>query len=391
MHKSYGLLLVALGIMLVAGGCEAGRSKKEATQHWEATRASIQASVATERYKLGNLDDARKAINDAIKLDPQKAAYRLLSARIYIERNQLESADAELTVARGSEPNNGEVEYLAGVIYQRWERPQLALEHYIQACAKTPGELAYLMARAEMLVQLDRLDEAVRLLEERVTYYEYSGALRDMLGELYLQQNKLPQAIESLHQAMILSPDEPAIREHLARTQFRAGKYRECLEQIDQLFRNPLIQKRADLLLIKGECHIQLEQWREARAALESSLEQNASSVAALLALGKVALKTNDLERADITARKAMALAPEDARVHLALGFVRLKQQQWDDALGAFQKAKTLDPKDPVALCLIGLTYEKSGQHDQAMTYYGLALQIKPDDPLASRLMNHAK
>ena len=391
MHKSYGLLLAALGILLMAGGCESGKTKKEVAQHWNATRAAVQGSVASERYKLGNLEDARKAVDDAIKLDPDNAVYRILSARIYIDRNQLEAADAELTIARKSAPNNGEVEYLAGVIYQRWERPQLALEHYIQACAKTPGELAYLMARAEMLVQLDRLDEAVRLLEERLNYYEYSGAIRDMLGELYLQQGKIPQAIESLHQATILSPDEPSIREHLARVLFRAGQYRESLEQFDLLLRVPQYQKRADLLLLKGECHIQLQQWREARAALESSLEQNASSVAALLAMGKVALKTNDLDRAELSARKAMALAPDDARVHLALGYVRLRQQRWGDALSSFQKASALDPKDPVALCLIGLAYEKSGQHDQAMNYYAQALQLKPDDPLANSLMNHAK
>ena len=391
MRTSHALLLAVLSIGILAGGCDTGKNKKEAYKQWNSTRAAVQASLATERYKRGNMDEARKAIDDAIKLAPDNAAYRVISARIYIERNQLEMADRELAVGRTVNPRNAEIDYLSGVIYQRWERPQLALDYYTQASEKSPAELPFLMARAEMLVLLNRLNDAVSLLESKLTYYEYSGPLRDMLGGFYMQQNLIPKAIETIHQATILSPEDLIIREHLSRAYFRGTKYRECLDQIDLLVKNEQYAKRADLLLTKGECLIQLEQWRDARFALEASLEIFPASMPALISLAKVSLKTSDLDRAELCVRKAISIAPDDARVHLTQGYVRLRQQRWEDALTSFRKANTLDPKDPVALCLMGLVYEKTGRHDQAMQYYGQAIQIQPDSALASKLMSKAK
>ena len=312
-----------MGACLLGMGCQGGTQKKEAYKHWNATRASIQASMATERYKLGNLEDARKAVDEAIKLDPENASYHVLSARVFIERNQLDLADKELEVARKLDPKNAEADYLAGVVYQRWQKPNLALEYYTAASEKSPTELSYLMAKAEMLVQLNRMDDAVTLIESRLTFFEYSGPLRDMLGGLYLQQNKLPQAIESLHQASILSPDDTTIREHLARVLFRGGKYRDALDQFDALLKFPAFQQQADLYMLKGECHAQLQQWREARAALETSLEKNAGSAGALLSLAKVSMKMDDLDRAEDCVRKAIALNPDSAQAYLRRGSSR--------------------------------------------------------------------
>lgn len=377
--------------LLALAGCETGKQKKEAYQHWNATRAGIQASLATERYKLGNMEDARKAIDEAIKLDPQNAGYHIISARIFIEGNQLELADRELQLSRKLDPKNGEVDYLSGLIYQRWQKTNLALEHYSNACEKAPGELPYLMARAEMLVLVGRLDDAVQAIESKLTYFEYSGPLRDQLGGLYLQQNKIPQAIETIHQATILSPDDLTIREHLARAEFRGAKYRESLADLETLLKSDEYKDRADLYMLKAECHVQLGQWREARAAIETSIDKNSSSEASQLVMVKVALKLHDLERADLSARKAVALNPDDPQAYLARGYVRLRQQKWAESMADFEKAHALDDKDPMALCMMGLVMEKTGQQDQALACYGQALQLKPNDPMARKLLSKAK
>ena len=372
-------------------GCEAGKRRKEVYEHWNSARGGVQGSLAAERYKLGNLDDARKATDEAIKLDPTNATYRILSARIHIERNQLEAADQELATARKLAPRNGEPDYLSGIVYQRWQKQQLALDYYALACEKSPAELQYLMARVEMLVQLKRTEDAIALLETKMTYFEYSGPLRDMVGGLYQQRGDLPKATEMYLQATILSPDDPTIREHLAIAYFKANNYRDCVDQLDRLLKLEEYQKRADLHMLKGECHLQAGQLRDARAALETSLEHNASSVPALLAMTRVAIRTNDLERAELSLRKAMAIETTEPQVYLGMGYLRMKQQRWDDAFAAFDHAAQLDPKDAVAVCMSGLVLEKKGKPDEAMLYYGRALQINPNEALAKQLLSKAK
>ena len=47
------------------------------------------------------------------------------------------------------------------------------------ASDKAPAELPYLLARAEMLVELERSEEAMTLLQGKVVYFENSAAIRD--------------------------------------------------------------------------------------------------------------------------------------------------------------------------------------------------------------------
>jgi tetratricopeptide (TPR) repeat protein len=389
MRKDSVLSLV-ICVLLVAG-CQSNKNKQEVVQRWAAARAAVQGSLASERYKLGNLDDARKAVNEAIKLDPMNVDYHILSARIDIERNQLDAADQELAIARKLAPHRPEPDYLGGIVYQRWQKANLALEYYTKACEKAPGELSYLMARAEMLIQLDRVSDAQQLLESKLSYFEYSGPLRDLLGTIYLQQGKSKEALDMLHQATVLSPDDMAIREHLARASFAAAQYREAMQSVNQILKVEAYQKRADLHMIRGECLLHLEQFAESRAALEKSLELNPSSVPCLLSLAKTSIRLNDLDRTQICVRRALAIEPENAEIHLVAGYVGMRQERYQEALASFEKAAGIDPQDPVALCMVGLVHEKMGQLDIAMQWYGRALQAKPGNPLANALMSRSK
>ena len=63
-------------------------------------------------------------------------------------------AEALAERARKLNPKDPEADYLSGVVDQRWQKPELALGFYSAASDKEPGELAYIMAKAEMLVAL---------------------------------------------------------------------------------------------------------------------------------------------------------------------------------------------------------------------------------------------
>ena len=135
--------------------------------------------LAKDQYDAGQLDKARQTIDDAVKLSPESANARILSARIAIEQSQLELAEKELRLARQFDPRAADADYLSGVVYQRWQKPDLAFDFYSHACDKAPSELAYLMAKAEMLVSMERSTEALKLLQDRVVFFEHSAVIRD--------------------------------------------------------------------------------------------------------------------------------------------------------------------------------------------------------------------
>lgn len=378
-------------VCLSAAACNQKKQKQEAYDQWNAARANVQGNLATEQFKNGNLPDARKSVDEAMKLDPRKPVYHLLSARIYIETAALEAAQRELDIVRELDPRNAEADYLSGIVYQRWQKPNLALDYYTKATEKSPADLAYLLARAEMLINVGQLSQATSLLESKLAYFEHSAPLRDMLGELYLQQNRAQDAATILHQATILLPDNLEITEHYVRALFRTQQYRDCVTQLAKLTKDPTFAKRADLHLLLGECYLQLDRVRDAKAEFETVANTSPNLTAGWLGLAKAAMALGDNERCDIALKKAQSLEPDSAQVYLAVGYLRMRQNRNDEAMAALLRASELDPKDPLALCLIGLMHERSGKKDLAAEYYGKALQAKPDDQLARDLMTHAK
>jgi Flp pilus assembly protein TadD len=376
-------------VLMVAAGCQSKKptQREEAKQQWNAARASVMFSLAKGQYEAGHFERSRKTVDEALLLDPKNVPLHILSAKLAIEQGELELAEKELALTREIDPRNAEVDYLSGVIFQRWQQPQRAHDFYASASEKAPAELAYVLARAEMLVLMDRSDDALRLLQQRVVYFEHSAAVRDAVGQLLMQEGRYPEAIDMLRQASILATDDLAIREHLALALYFGRQYREAVDVLSRLLRDESYEKRADLFTALGESQLQLGRPRDARTSFETAAALDPLSPQIALSLGKAAVQLNDLRRAEISLRRATALDPYNSEAHLMMGYLRLRQSQLPEALASFRRAHQLDPGDTVSLCMLGYVLERMGEHEQAMAHYGRALQLRPHDDLATRLM----
>src|SRR6478609_5594527 len=165
---SYKKLSVALSLSLLAGCGDVKQppdSKQKLTTQWQGARAGVQYTLAKQEYEAGDVDGARKSCDQALKLNPKLAPALILSAKLSIEKGQLDRADQSLNEAREIEPKNPEPDYYSGIVYQRWQKSEKALEFYTHASEKAPNEPAYLLARAELLVSLDKSSEALALLQ----------------------------------------------------------------------------------------------------------------------------------------------------------------------------------------------------------------------------------
>src|SRR5258705_1210107 len=206
-------LILALGLSIT--GC-AQQPEKTAKQdgdlRWRTARAGVLYSLGREQFENGNLDDSRKTINSALKYAPDHVLIRLLSAKLSIEQGQLDVAEAELNLVRELDPKNSEADYLAGVINQRWQKTQVACDFYATACEKNPNELAYLIAKAEMLVQLEQNAKALEILRDKLNYFENSAAIRDAVGQLLVQDKKYDEAAAAPRQGLALAHGEAETR-----------------------------------------------------------------------------------------------------------------------------------------------------------------------------------
>ena len=229
MFKTTSTLL--LGLCVLAAGCQPNDKpdqKEVARARWNTARANVVGQLARQQFEKGDFDGSRKSVNNAIALDPNIAAFHILSARLDIEAGRLEPANRSLDVARGLDPANGEVDYLAGVIHQRWQRLPEAYNFYCQAAEKNPTELAYLLAKTEMLVVMGQSDEALAILRERVSFFENSAEIRVAAGQILVSRQRYDEAVQVLRQASLLAPDDEKVREQLAMALYYNRRFSEA-------------------------------------------------------------------------------------------------------------------------------------------------------------------
>jgi tetratricopeptide (TPR) repeat protein len=391
MRNSWITITLLSAVAAGLSGCASTKpqpTQSEAAQkQWSQARSGVLETLATDQYRNGNFDKCQATLDEALRLTPQNANLHILAARLLIEQGSLETAEKHLEQARKFDPTNPEVDYLTGVVLQRWQQPQQACDAYDAAVKKNPDELSYLMAKAEMLVALNKPVEALELLQAKVVYFEHSAAIRDAVGQLLVQQGRYSEGVATLRQASILAGDDQTIREHLAFALYYSKQYADAAEDFDALLKDPAYAKRADLFAALGECQCQSGRLPEARQSLELAIELDSNCAGYWLSLGRVALQVNDLPRAESAAGHALKIEADNGEAQCLLGYVRLRQGKFPQALPAFAAACRIDPADTVSLCMQGYVLEKMGRRPEATPLYEQALKIKPKDPLASQLL----
>lgn len=389
MRKTYLPILIVLSLL---GGCAGTTTKTPSEQakalsQWNDARSSVLIGLAGDEYKNQSFDKSRETIDEALKLSPTNAPAHVLSARLYIEQGQLEAAERDLAVAQQLDPADAEADYLSGIVYERWQQPQRALDFYQLACDKAPAELAYLIAKAETLVSLHRSADALTLLQAKVVYFDHSGVIRDEVGLLLMGEGKYDQASEILRRASILEPDDLTIQEHLGMSLYYAARYVDAVEVLTPLVQNDHFTKRADLWLTLGECHLNIGETSQAVTNFQQATQQLPTSPTIWLSLAKAQLQADNLHGAQIALRRSLSLDANNSQTHLLFGYLYLRQSNVAQALGEFSRASRLDPSDTVSLCMVGLALEKLGRSQQAQAFYERALQLDPTDEMANQLM----
>jgi hypothetical protein len=180
--------------LMVAGRVPSRRRrrpiKEKAEAQWNGARASVMVSLAQDQYKSGNFEKCRQTVDDALKLVPESPALRVLSPSWRSSRGSSSWPTASWPSPAKHAPDDAEALYLSGVVCQRWKKLPEAHDFYRAATEKAPTELAYLMAQSEMLVTMDRSDEALATAQAKVVYFEHSAGIRDAVARLMMQKGR---------------------------------------------------------------------------------------------------------------------------------------------------------------------------------------------------------
>ena len=431
-------VMCSLLAVVLLGGCANNKTQHakwvdNADARWNGMRASALTDMAQGQFDAGQLDQAHATIRDAASIDPDDPAVHLLAGRIALENSLLEraykhfgtcidksleradtdviaeaeaeaEADADvdagdftltldsnptayLAALQSSGPHAAEAFYYRAVVLQRWQRKEEALADYQVAAQLDTEHPGRVLAAAETLVELDRVDEAVELLEEKKVFFDQNAGCRALLGHIHNLRSDYPQAVENFREAALLDPEDMRLQEELAFAQVRSAQWAGATATLRELTALEANAHRDDLWRSLATAEAENGRHEEARGILADLTRRNPGEVADWIRLGETCWKMQDLGGALIAANRTVDLAPRCHEGYLLSGLVWQKRERPHEALQMFDAAADAAPQNATPVILRGIALEKSDRLAAAAEAYREALQRDPNDPRAAQLL----
>jgi tetratricopeptide (TPR) repeat protein len=221
---------------------------------------------------------------------------------------------------------------MAGIAsaYEGAGEHQLALGAYQKAIAADPTNPDRYLDCTRLLIDLDRYDEATRIVESGIPLVPDDYPLTIRLGVIAMMQGNRAQASEAYHKAISEHPTLALGYVALAQTFMKEGNDQEALKILTEA--RTVVPRDFALEYVFGLVSFQLGLEQQAMDALKAARE----------------------------------MSPTVVEPHFQLGLLYMKMQQWKGAQEEFEQVLKLDPRNAATYYQLSRTYQRLGETAKA-------------------------
>ncbi len=376
------------------------------------TRTRCARALGDLYLRLGEPDHALEVADALLRRDPDSEEARSLRGRA-LAAGGAGSASGPALERLADRPDASPEEVLAFV---RWlldrgdvDRAVRRLDDHLAA---HPGDDDARLLRARALLRAERRDEAESTLHDLLTRRPDHPGVHRELAELYLAAERFPDAEHHAREGTRLAPDDPEFPSLLGRAQLAAGRPEDALGAFQR--QKELAPELPRSWIDLGRLRMQLGQADSAVTCFEKARELESSDWTPAYLLGlaltqagrpedavqayrsvlanheRVAEAHNNLAwiladldldpvLAEVHARRAAELAPDNPDVLGTLGWAQYKNRLLDDAASTLARAVELRPRDALKHYLLGVVEFHRGRKDVARRELETALDLSPD------------
>ena len=313
--------------------------------------SAVQDIHGKAHLSLKDIDRAEAAFSRALFLQPAAASPMTGLARVYLARFQLDAAQDLANRAIESEPENFLVWFVKAQISLRQRNPVAALKSIDRSIVLEPNHIASRVARAMMLVNLNRFDEAAPDLE----------TIRNIAPD-----NPFAIFIDAL--IKLARKDAPGSKQALVRVD-------TLLRSIDP----NTLSRIPPLLYLAGVVSYARGSHNAAHNYLLQYVSLDPFDVAGRLILSRVRLLRNKLRDALTVLRRAVKLAPANAEIWRLIGTTLMREARYEEATKAFERAVALKPGASSLQTALSLSLVQRGQVEEAIAGLEKALALDPE------------
>jgi tetratricopeptide (TPR) repeat protein len=371
--------------------------------------------LARHLESVGRVDEAVKAHERAIALDPGSAELRAELAGFYARQDNAVEAVANAEAALARDASNLEANRILGTVYaafaerrlpvRKGEDPASYPARAIAALEKARGEgtdIGLDLVLGRLYVQTGSFAKAVPLLSRVVesqpslvdaaillataqegagqpaqaidtlqrVLAENAGSFRAQmrLAEIYEEDEQWNEAANALARAQTLNPRAPMIARRRAVALLSAGRASESRD----LLQSTIASGRPDakdpiLLYLLAESQRVVKDLDAAQATAQALIAAHPEDVRGLHVLSLILQDKGDIKGAERALRDLIARDPMDANALNSLGYMLAERRdRLDESVSLLQRALKIEPGNPSYLASLGWAYFQQGRLDLA-------------------------
>jgi tetratricopeptide (TPR) repeat protein len=288
-------------------------------------------------------------------------------------------------------------DYAEALVYSgRYDEANKLLDPLIKAVRKdTPAYLTLIRVKGDVLRRTGKREEAVQLFETALKGQDVSDSLQVVyaLAETYEEMLQFDKAVSTYEDALtsIVNPDgtvgaregekqaAEVVLQRIGLAYRVAGKRDKALETFERM--KKVVGKdrpRADQLIV--DTLINEGKYKEALAAATDAAARFPDERSFKLYRAQSAGRLGDMATADATLKALLKDGPEDADVYLFWSSVQLDANQVKEAEESARKAVALEPNDVGPLVTLASVQDREKKYKESEATLRKALEIDPDN-----------
>lgn len=314
--------------------------------------------------RTGNLTEAAESLAQALELWPNEYRWHVKFAELWQRLGNAERPVESLRLANLYAQDEPEIQEKLGQALLRNEKPDEALKYLLAAVEKQPDRPDLWLSISEAHQQSGDLDLALEAAERAVQVDPYAVKARLQAGKVRWERGEIEKALDQVNLAISLDADDAASYVLMAQLLNDQGDKSKALQMLEKATQS----KNADVQVLVEHASLlkDIKGASAARDLIASFSDKYPENPELLRLLAEAEDQCGNIKKAEMVAKKALAIQPEEVDLQMLLGKIQEKVGNLDQAVSYFSQAIALEPRRKEAYLLLSQVYLKQRDHLKA-------------------------
>jgi tetratricopeptide (TPR) repeat protein len=358
----------------------------------ESTGIESRVFMAKIFIEQKNEDKALSIVDEAVLISPNDPAVNLLRARIYLSKNDIESAIISLRIVINNEPENITAYFLLASAYKAIKQNEQANDIINQARENNRSNKEALLALSKYHVKNNEPEQAEKVIDNYLSIDADSYEALTLKINILNSKKEFIAAKPYIEHMLSVHPDKENGYLHAAQQLLIDKKYDDAVELLERGYSKTDNNRKilGALTKIQGS----MKNSAAAIKRIEDEIREKGEDAELYMFLASAHIASGNLQESKKHLKRVIQIKPDANQPYILLSKLYLNNGQEDDAMRVLKDGLIQTEHDYAISLSIARLYETNKDYNSAIDTYEVALRKYTDkvviiNNLAALLSEH--